>query len=157
MIVTRSQQILIRETFIQGRTEYTKNDGSQREIDMSAPVYSALKKQFEDTGGGEYVFSTKSFTPLDHNNVTKRVWYPILSHLGLRKRVPYQTRHTAATLWLASGESPEWIARQMGHANTKLLFSTYSRYVPNLTRQDGSAFERLLESNLSSAGGASHV
>lgn len=95
------------------------------------------------------MFSTRARTPLSHNNVTKRVWYPLLRHLGLRKRWPYQTRHTAATLWLASGESPEWIARQMGHANTEMLFRVYSRYVPNLTRRDGSAFENLLAANLS--------
>lgn len=76
--------------------------------------------------------------------MTKRVWYPLLAYLGLEKRRPYQTRHTAATLWLASGEAPEWIARQMGHTSTEMLFRVYSRYVPNLTRQDGSAFERLL-------------
>lgn len=29
-----------------------------------------------------------------------------------------------------------------------MLFKVYSRYVPNLTRQDGSAFDRLLQSNL---------
>lgn len=58
-------------------------------------------------------------------------------------------RHTGATLWLASGEAPEWIARQMGHANTEMLFKVYSRYVPNLTRQDGSAMERLLASKMS--------
>jgi integrase len=63
-------------------------------------------------------------------------------------RRPYETRHTAATLWLASGEAPEWIARQMGHANTKMLFEIYSRYVPNLTRRDGSAFEQLLSNVL---------
>ena len=57
-------------------------------------------------------------------------------------------RHTAATLWLAAGENPEWIARQLGHANTEMLFKVYSRYVPNLTRQDGSAMERLLAANL---------
>jgi integrase len=67
-----------------------------------------------------------------------------LRHLDLRLRRPYQTRHTAATLWLASGESPQWIARQLGHASTEMLFKVYARYVPNLTRQDGSAFERLL-------------
>ena len=66
------------------------------------------------------------------------------SILGLKKRRPYQTRHTAATLWLAAGESPEWIARQMGHSSTEMLFTVYSRFVPNLTRQDGSAIERLL-------------
>ena len=57
-------------------------------------------------------------------------------------------RHTAATLWLASGEAPEWIARQLGHTSTEMLFRVYSRYVPNLTRQDGSAMERLLASRL---------
>ena len=40
---------------------------------------------------------------------------------------------------LASGENPEWIAKLMGHANTQMLFTVYSRFVPNLTRQDGLA------------------
>ena len=68
----------------------------------------------------------------------------VIKLLGYNKRRPYQTRHTAATLWLAAGEAPEWIARQMGHSTTEMLFKVYSRYVPNLTRQDGSAMERLL-------------
>ena len=33
----------------------------------------------------------------------------------------------------------------MGHSTTKMLFEVYSRYVPNATRQDGSAFDRLIE------------
>ena len=70
----------------------------------------------------------------------------MLEDLEIEYRRPYNTRHTCATLWLASGESPEWVARQLGHANTQMLFSVYSRYVPNLTRNDGSAFERLLAS-----------
>ena len=32
----------------------------------------------------------------------------------------------------------------MGHTTTEMLFRVYSRFVPNLTRQDGSAFERML-------------
>jgi len=35
----------------------------------------------------------------------------------------------------------------MGHTTTEMLFRVYSRYVPNLTRQDGSAFDRLLHEN----------
>ena len=62
----------------------------------------------------------------------------------------YQMRHTAATLWLASGEAPEWIARQLGHSSTEMLFRVYSRYVPNLPRQDGSAIDRLLASRFAS-------
>ena len=36
----------------------------------------------------------------------------------------------------------------LGHTNTRMLFTTYSRFVPNLTRTDGSAFERLLAAKL---------
>ena len=137
--------ILIRETFTWGDEDYTKNDSSQREIHMSVPVYEALKAQYEATGKcSEFVFCNLENKTLDVVNVTRRVRYPLLRHLGIELRNPYQMRHTTATLWLAAGEAPEWIARQLGHSNTQMLFKVYSRFVPNLTRQDGSAFERLL-------------
>ncbi|WP_340676492.1 tyrosine-type recombinase/integrase [Paraperlucidibaca sp.] len=151
------REILIRETFSQGRFEYTKNDPSQREIAMSKPVYEALKRQFEVTGGngGEgLVFCTKQGTPIDAKNFANRVWRPMLKDLDITYRRPYDTRHTCATLWLASGEAPEWVARQLGHANTQMLFSVYSRFVPNHTRSDGSAFERLLASSVVDGGAA---
>lgn len=141
----KARQILIRETIVAGEEEYTKTDGSQREIQMSGLVFDALTAQAKITKGkSQFVFANRDGQPLDHNNVTKRVWYPLLRHLGLKARRPYQTRHTAATLWLASGENPLWIARQLGHSSTEMLFKVYGRFVPNLTRQDGSAFERLL-------------
>ncbi|MDD3760438.1 MAG: DUF3596 domain-containing protein [Acidithiobacillus sp.] len=142
------RQILVHEALVNGEVVETKNDGSFRTVEMSLPVYQAFLDQYEHTGKGNYVFCTREGTPLRHDNVTNRVWYPLLRYLGLKRRRPYQTRHTAATLWLASGESPEWIARQMGHTTTEMLFRTYSRYVPNLTRKDGSAMERLLLSRL---------
>lgn len=136
--------ILVRETVVGGRIEYTKTDGSQREVVMSAMVRDALLAQRQETGSKTFVFATKNDTPHNHRNITQRIWYPALEASGLRHRTPYQTRHTAATLWLAAGENPEWIARQMGHTTSEMLFKVYSRYVPNLTRQDGSAFENLL-------------
>ncbi|CAG4883654.1 conserved protein of unknown function [Georgfuchsia toluolica] len=137
--------ILVRETIVLGEEDTTKTDGSQREIQMNEAVYQALRNQEQTTRQlSAYVFCTREGNPLDHNNVTKRVWYPLLRHQGLTPRRPYQSRHTAATLWLAAGESPLWIARQMGHTSTEMLFKVYGRFVPNLTRQDGSAFERLL-------------
>ncbi len=140
-------QILVRHALVWGEMQSTKTDGSNRAIDMSRMVYDALLAQREVTGHGQFVFCNSAGKPVDHNNFTKRVWYPLLRYLGLRQRRPYHTRHTAATLWLAAGETPEWIARQMGHSTTEMLFRVYSRYVPNLTRQDGSAFERLLQQN----------
>lgn len=153
--------ILIRETFVLGEDEYTKTDSSQRDIQMTQIVFEALQGQFKATGKlSDYVFCNLEGKPLDNDNFGTRVWYPLLRHLGLGKRRPYQMRHTAATLWLASGEAPEWIARQLGHSSTEMLFRVYSRYVPNLTRQDGSAIDRLLATrfattNASPANGAS--
>jgi len=141
--------ISVRETWVKNRIEYTKTDSSQRDIYMSEPVYQALINQHKATGDQKFVFCTTNGIPLEYHNISKRVWYPMLDYLKIPRRRPYQTRHTAATLWLASGENPEWVARQMGHSNTQMLFSVYSRYVPNLTRQDGSAFDKLLEKNLS--------
>jgi integrase len=138
-------QILVRETYVDGRTEYTKNDGSQREVDMSRRVREALLDQRKATGQGGYVFTNAAGQPIDNRNLTKRIWSPLLRYLDIPYRRPYTMRHTAATLWLAAGESPEWIARQLGHTSTEMLFKTYSRYIPNATRQDGSAFENLID------------
>lgn len=102
-------------------------------------VYEALKAQH----------GSKHLGDLNLFSVTKKVihwiitaWIeefgaPTLKILGLKHRRAYETRHTAATLWLAAGEDPTWIARQLGHANTMMLFKVYSRYVPNNARRDG--------------------
>ncbi len=149
--------ISIRETLVNGNVEYTKTNGSQRDIPMLGPVFDALREQYQATGKGRYVFCNDGGEPLEHNNVTKRVWYPLLRYLGLTKRRPYQTRHTAATLLLASGENPEFVARFLGHSSTEMLFKVYSRYIPNLTRNDGSAFEVLLNQHSSTSMEKAHA
>ncbi|MBU6249065.1 MAG: site-specific integrase [Xanthomonadaceae bacterium] len=144
-------EVMIRETYQDGRTEYTKTDGSQRDLQISGPVLEALRamrpegydanpRAFADT----YVFMTRAGKPVDTTNFVYRVWKPLLERLDIPYRRPYEMRHTCATLWLAAGEAPEWIARQLGHTTTEMLFRTYSRYVPNLMRRDGTAFDRMI-------------
>jgi integrase len=137
--------ILVRESIVLGEEDDLKTDGSCRDIQMSQMVYDALEAQHKVTAANsEYVFCNQAGNPIDNKNFINRVWSPLLRHLEFVHRKAYQMRHTAATLWLASGEAPEWIARQLGHTSTEMLFRVYSRYVPNLTRNDGSAMDRLL-------------
>ena len=145
--------ILVREVFSDGKNEENaKTESSLRDIAMLPMVLTALRDQYAQRHpDSEYVFCTRDGHPIDAHNFANRIWYPLLRYLGLEKRRPYQTRHTTATLMLASGENPEWIARLMGHANTQMLFTVYSRFVPNLTRQDGLAFTGLLTSRSRSA------
>jgi integrase len=138
--------ILVRETFSAGRREENaKSEHSIRDIPILPQVREVLvARQSKRAGPGAYVFTSPRGQPIDAKNFANRVFYPLLDRLGIARRRPYQTRHTTATLLLAAGENPEWIARFLGHANTEMLFTVYSRYVPNLTRQDGSAAAALL-------------
>lgn len=139
--------IEVRETFSAGRSEdHAKSLYSIRDIPMLPPVRDMFLRRREHCfkRAGDYVFTSPRGGPIDAKNFTNRVFYPALDRLGISRRRPYQTRHTTATLLLAAGENPEWVARILGHADTTMLHSVYSRYVPNLTRRDGSAVSALL-------------
>lgn len=137
--------IAIREAVVLRQEDTPKTQTSYRDIMMLPIVRDALLDQKKYTGDRELAFCTTLGTPLHQNNFRRRIWKPLLARLGLPMRRPYETRHTAATIWLASGENPEWVARQLGHSNTEMLFRVYSRYIPNLTRNDGSAIKALIE------------
>jgi integrase len=141
-----NDMILVRETLVKGKIqEGTKTYESSRDIPMLEPVRQALLAQRERVPEHvDWVFPALRGGPICNQNFCKRVWAPLLEELGLKHRRPYQTRHTAATLMLAAGESPEWIAHVLGHTTTEMLFRTYSRFVPHLTRRDGSAMAKLL-------------
>lgn len=145
--------ILVRETFTGGELEDdAKTSYSVRDIPMLPNVREAIELQMSIRDPEvPWVFPTREGNPVDANNFANRIWYPLLRYLELDKRRPYQTRHTAATLMLAAGENPEWVARVLGHANTDMLFRVYSRFVPNLTRQDGRAFAGLVNSHAETA------
>ena len=141
--------IMVREVFSAGEAEENaKSEHAIRDIMMLPPVREALLSRHarcdQSDLNGAYVFTSPRGRPIDAKNFANRVFYPLLARLHIERRRPYQTRHTTATLLLAAGESPEWIAKFLGHANTEMLFTVYSRYVPNLTRHDGSAVSLLL-------------
>ena len=137
--------IRVRQQVVKGEIIPTKTDGSNRDVAMIPLVRQALLTQRENTpSDSRWVFTAPEGGPLNLVNFTNRVWHPLLRHLGLIARRPYQTRHTAATLMLAAGENPEWVAYMLGHTTTEMLFRVYSRYIPNLTRKDGRAFNGLV-------------
>jgi integrase len=108
---------------------------------MFEPVRDLLLRHRGDERlRSDYVFLNQDGRSIDITTLRRRIWYPALQRAGLRARTLYQTRHTFATLMLATGENPEWIARQLGHTSTHMLFQRYAKFIPNLTRRDGAAF-----------------
>lgn len=146
-IYLEQSYLMVRGALVNGEIINTKTAGSYRKVELNKLVVDSLsthKKQSNFNNKTDFVFCTPNGTHVNNNNICARVWHPMLRLLNLKPRKLYQTRHTTASFWLASGESPEWIAKQMGHSSTALLFSTYSRFVANNTQKDGSRFDLFL-------------
>lgn len=100
-----------------------------------------LQKRLTADRQSPYVFLNRGGRPILQDKL-REMWERVMKKSGLSYRRMYETRHTFASWALAAGEAPEWVARTLGHVNTSMVFKTYGRYIPNLTRQDGSAFEK---------------
>ena len=71
--------------------------------------------------------------------MTKR-WKRALEQAGVRYRVPYHTRHTYATMMLLAGESPYYVASQLGHSDLAMLEKRYARFIEmRRSREPGAA------------------
>jgi len=142
-------KISVREGRVCGEEGLPKTRGSIRDIDMLPPVQQVMLKQRAIVlWASQYVFPNAVGGALDTANLRNRVWYPTLEEAGIRLRTLYQTRHTFATLMLGSGENPEWVAKMLGHSTIRML-QKYSKFIPNLTRQDGSAFMKVFQDKMS--------
>lgn len=62
---------------------------------------------------------------LDWHNWTGRVFRPVVRRLGLTV-VPYDLRHTFASLALHEGRSLAWVSRALGHASQTTTLDHYS-------------------------------
>ena len=144
------RQITVCESVIDGVREMTKSAGSDRIVQMSDLVHQAFVR-LQSSSDNDYVF-TRNGRPLSQSYVTQSVWYPALKRLNLPLRRPYECRHAAASHWLSAGENYAWVSQQLGHSNSQVLFSVYSNFIKDLTRNDGSAVNKMLnESALANA------
>jgi integrase len=57
---------------------------------------------------------------------------------------PYDLRHTAASLLLASGVHPKIVAERLGHSTVNLTLNTYSHVLPGLQQEAADTMDRLL-------------
>ena len=139
--------IRVRQNCVSGVICDVKTPTSRRDLKMCDTVYDAFKRiKAANRSGNDFVFTGPSGTPLQTHYVSRKLWYPTLKSAGLRKRRPYETRHTAAVLHIAAHENPLYISQLLGHSDTRLLFDVYAPYVANASRNDGSAFDQLMSS-----------
>lgn len=103
-----------------------------RHIELNSHALQAVLNQKKHTFKiDEYVFHNPKTNMRWKSEKFQRTmyWKPALAELNIPYRVPYNTRHTFATMNLMAGANPMWVARQMGHATMQMLLSKYSKWI----------------------------
>jgi integrase len=109
-----------------------------RDIELNSRALKALLSQKAHTFlENDYVFhnpeTNKRWSSEAKQNL--RYWKPTIKKLGIRYRVPYQARHTFATLNLMAGANPMWVSEMMGHANMQMLLEVYAKWIKGADKQ----------------------
>lgn len=102
------------------------------DVDLVDRAVFALQRQREHIMmKGEYVFlnpyTAEPFA--DTSMAVQRVWRPPRRILGILDRDARETRHTYATMALMAGLKPTYIAKQLGHANAKMVYEVYAKRI----------------------------
>jgi len=138
-----NKQITINRTLSAGKEGPPKTPNSKRTLDLSDEVIKAFKRQEKRSRMVcEHIFHN-SASNQRYNSLGdfQHRFRSILKLAGLKYRNPNQMRHTFATLHIAAGENITWVSKMLGHRDVKTTLSRYNKFIPNLTRHDGSAFE----------------
>lgn len=108
-----------------------KTAAALRVIELIAPAREAILALKEVSFGNSKYVITKpnSKDPYSDSNSWSNAWVRVVDKAKVKRRNSYQTRHTFASLLLSQGENPLWVARQMGHKNTEMIFKRYGRWI----------------------------
>lgn len=94
------------------------------------------------------VISTGKGTPLSRSTFLSRYWKPLLQRLGLTDRPFYSTRHSCATMLVASGIPMQVVAKIVGHRDPKTTMQTYSHVLPGDAEKVVAALSALYDAEL---------
>ena len=140
-------EITISKGRVRGKEGTTKTKSSNRTIKMFSIVRDTLL-ELEDgpiKHHQGYVFLNKHNQPYDKH--VDREWRVALKKAGVRHRPAYQIRHTFASLCLANGVQPTWVAKMLGHATAQVTFKHYARYIDDASNENEKRMEQFLAKN----------
>jgi integrase len=112
------------------RTE-PKTAKSRRRIFLCRLAIDALREQRRKGVGSGFVFTAEHGGAIWKRNFTQREFYPLLVQAGVRRVTFHELRHTANTLLLTEGVSPNVMAGVLGHESTRMTLDVYGHVIPS--------------------------
>jgi integrase len=125
--------IRIRQTYSRHGQGAVKTTRSRRDVNMTEPVYRALREQLLETElHSPWLWPISRSRPRPHTPTKFGGvrWPAILKRAGVKRRNLYQCRHTFATLLLQGGADWRYVADQMGHVDLTMLQKHYWKWRP---------------------------
>jgi integrase len=139
--------VLVQRRYADGvLTPYPKTVGSRRRVPLSARALAALDR-LPPRLDSPLVFPASRGAYIGLDTWRTRHWYPALDAAGIKRRGPYQLRHTFATEALAAGISIFELARVMG-TSVKMIDRTYG----HLARDSEQAIRARLDARAGRSG-----
>lgn len=139
------KSIAVRRAVRVGRTKSPKTSTGARVVHLVEPARRALA-DLEQGQSGPVFRNPNTGERWHEDRGLARAFKKACEACGVRYRYPYQLRHTWATWALSSGENPAWIAKQMGHSDTMMLFRVYGKWMPSLDPTAGSKMVKAAKS-----------
>jgi hypothetical protein len=126
----------VERTRVGRKNKNTTKTHRPRDLELLERAAAVLQRQRARTelAGGAIFHNPTTGKPWADEQVQRRYFEAAVKRLEIRYRAQKQTRHTFATVCLMAGANPAWVARQLGHASSKMFFEVYSRWIEELTR-----------------------
>lgn len=142
--------IQINRNYVKGVYKVTKNRRRKREIKLLQPAIQALRRQYAITGNRysqvvsvlqrdnrtqkqerlHFVWINQEYDQPFNYYELRYIWRRHLKKAKVRYRGINQGRHTFASQLLSSGQvPPEWIADQLGHSDTSMIYKHYGKLI----------------------------
>ena len=111
-------------------TKGTKTKAGTRRVRLFKPARDALEAQKRHTWfKQDLIFVNRYGDQFESSMTLVKMWKKVLPKAKVAWRPMYQLRHTYASILLSIGESPAWIAQQMGHKNSIVMYERYGRLI----------------------------
>jgi len=125
-----ARTIKVQRAMRKGEIKATKT-GTWRTIDIPIGLFNKLLEH-RASHSEDYIFINQNGTPYrDTTYFLRRHFKPFLERIGVKYKSLYSLRHTYATMSLQGGQSINYVAKQLGHRDTRTTQEYYIKYLRN--------------------------